>query len=263
MDSRKQKEADFHNMIRDEALEGKKAEFENLTSNRKFYSITRLSDDFVNDWIRGRCKDKKVLDYCCGNGGYAISFAKNGADAVGIDISDVSIKNCKSRAQKEGIGKNVAFYVMDAEATEFPDNTFDVVTCLGVLHHLDTGKAFKEIARILKPDGEVICNEPLAYNPAFQLYRKMTPHLRTEWEMHHILSKKDIDRARKYFNTVDMKFFHLVSMGAVPFANSPLFKPALSILEQVDNVLLRVPLMQWLSWQIVFTLSNPKGSKQL
>jgi len=258
MDSRKQKEAEFHDKIRDEALKENKDKFENLTSNRKFYSITRKSNTFVNDWLLEYCKGKKVLDYCCGNGDHSIFLAQHGADAVGIDISPVSIENCKVRAEKEGVSEHADFYVMDAEATEFPDNTFDVVTCLGVLHHLDTDKAFREIARILKPDGKVICNEPLAYNPVFQLYRRMTPHLRTEWEMHHILSKRDIDHAEKYFNTVDMKFFHLVNMGAVPFLNGPLFSPVLGMLEQIDNVLLRIPFVQWLSWQIVFTLANPK-----
>ena len=55
-----------------------------------------------------------------------------------------------------------------------------------------------------------------------------------------------------------MRFFHLATLGAVPFRNTLLFKPILKLAEVVDTVLLRIPLVQWLSWQIVFILSEPK-----
>jgi len=257
-DTRKQEEAEFHDLLRDERLEENQEKLKKLTSNKKFYSITRSSDDFVQGWIFEKGKGKKLLDYCCGNGGHSILLAKNGVYAVGIDISRTSIENAKSEAVKQGVAPQTKFLVMDAEATDFSDNTFDAAACLGVLHHLDTDKAFKELARITKPEGQVICNEPIAYNPLFQLYRKLTPQLRTEWEMHHILSKKDIEKAKTYFGKVEMRFFHLATLGAVPFRNTPLFKPILKLAEVVDTVLLRIPLVQWLSWQIVFILSEPK-----
>ncbi|MCH7604808.1 class I SAM-dependent methyltransferase [Patescibacteria group bacterium] len=259
VDARKQKEAEFHDVIRDEALQERdEKKFKKLTANRKFYSITRQSDDFVHQWIFEKGKDKKLLDYCCGNGGRSILFAKNGMYAVGIDISSTSIENAEREAVKQGVASHTEFLVMDAEATKFKDNTFDVAACIGVLHHLDTEKAFKELARITKPEGQVICNEPIAYNPLFQLYRKLTPQLRTEWEMHHILSKRDIEKAKTCFGKVEMRFFHLATLGAVPFHNTPLFKPVLKLAEAVDSILLRIPLVQWLSWQIVFILSEPK-----
>ena len=196
IDVRKQREAEFHNLVRDEGLKEDDEEYKRLTANKKFYSITRTSDAFVHDWILQKGRGKKVLDYCCGDGYRSVFFAKNGVNAVGIDISDVSIENCRTRAWQEGVSARTEFFVMDAERTEFPDNTFDAAACIGVLHHLDTEKAFRELARIVKKEGGVICNEPIAYNPLFQLYRRATPHLRTEWETHHILGKKDFDRAK-------------------------------------------------------------------
>ena len=147
---------------------------------------------------------------------------------------------------------------MDAEKLEFEKNFFDIIVCSGVLHHLSLQRAYSELARVLKPDGEIICNEPLIHNPIFQLYRRMTPHLRTKWEMEHILSKNDIKLAKEYFGKVETKFFHLATLLAVPFRNFSIFNPLLTFFEWVDSILLRLPLIQWLSWQIVFILSKPK-----
>ncbi|MEM2930534.1 MAG: class I SAM-dependent methyltransferase, partial [Thermoproteota archaeon] len=40
----------------------------------------------------------RVLDLCCGNGRVAISFAKKGFTAVGIDLSPTFIEDAKARA---------------------------------------------------------------------------------------------------------------------------------------------------------------------
>lgn len=263
VDVRKQREAEFHNLVRDEGLQKDDEEYRRLTSNKKFYSITRASDAFVHGWILQKGKGKKLLDYCCGDGYRSVFFAKNGVSAVGIDISDISIENSKKLAEKEGVADRTEFFVMDAEATNFSDNTFDAAACIGVLHHLDTEKAFGELARIVKKEGGVMCNEPIAYNPLFQFYRRSTPHLRTEWETHHILGKRDFDRAKKYFGKIEKRFFHLATLGAVPFRDTFVFQPLLGVLESIDAVLLRIPLVQWLAWQVVFVLSEPrKGNEQ-
>jgi ubiquinone/menaquinone biosynthesis C-methylase UbiE len=254
LEDRKKKERELHDLLRGDA---KDDSF--FTSNLKFYSITRSSRNFVRNWLFHRCKGKNLLDYCCGNGKFVIDLAESGANVYGIDISPISIKNAIEEANDRGLSGRTNFFMMDAEATEFDNDYFDFIVVNGVLHHLDLKKAFPELARILKPDGEIICTEPLIYNPFFQLYRKMTPHLRSKWEIDHILSKKDIQMARHSFNYVKItKFFHLVTIGAVPFRDWPLFHPLLSILETFDSVLLRFPFIKWWAWQVVFVLSMPK-----
>ncbi len=259
LEDRKDKEAEFHNKLRDELLKTNKDSYDFLTSNSKFYSIVRSSRSFVNKIILENCRGKKILDYCCGNGRFSIFLAKNSVEVYGIDISEVSIENAKRAAVQEGIEKNTNFYVMDAEATQFPNNYFDIIVCYGVLHHLNIDRAFKELARIVKPEGVVICDEPLIYNPIFQFYRRKTPHLRSEWETDHILSKKEIDLSRKYFQEMkELRFFHLTTLIATPFRNTFLFKPLLSFFEVLDSAILRLPLLKWLSWQVVFVVGKPK-----
>lgn len=258
MESRKQKEAEFHNKLRDEKLKDEEAEYKRMTLNKRFYSIAKGNRVFIEQWLLQRCSNKRILDYCCGNGEFSIFLARNGAKAVGIDISEKGIEKAKREAANNGIDKNISFLLMDAEDLKFNDNSFDIIICSGVLHHLDIKRAYPELMRVLKPNGEIICNEPLVYNPIFQFYRRMTPHLRTRWEMEHILTKKDIELAKKYFDKVEIKFFHLATLMAVPFRNLSVFNSILRPLERVDSVLLRLPILRWLAWQTVFILSKPK-----
>src|SRR5204862_1920830 len=103
---------------------------------------------------------------------------KNGAaEVIGIDISNTSIENCSRLAQRNGVGHIASYRIADAENTGFEDSSFDVITEYGALHHLDLEKAFREITRVLKPDGKMICNEALAHNIFIHLYRRLTPKL--------------------------------------------------------------------------------------
>jgi len=179
----------------------------------------------------------------------------------GIDISPVSIHNATTVVVRKRLSDRVTFRVMDAEATEFTDNYFDYAVVNGVLHHLDLEKAYRELARILKPEGIVIATEALRHNVFIHLYRKMTPHLRTGWETEHILGKKEIEMARQYFDGVEVvKFFHLATIGAVPFRNLPFFDLMRRILEAVDSILLKLPGLKWQAWMVVFLLSHPQES---
>ena len=101
---------------------------------------------------------------------------------------------------------------MDAERLAFQDRSFDVIVVNGVLHHLELREAYVELARVLKKNGRIMCIEALAHNPLINLYRRKTPHLRTEWEVDHILRMRDIEIARKYFGKVRVRFFHLASL---------------------------------------------------
>ena len=251
---RKQEEAEFHNKLR--GLKANDPEFNYLTSNRKLYSVAETSKKYFKDWLKERCKDKRVLDYGCGDGSYSFFLAQHGADVVGVDISDVSVSNCQQLALSYGLQDRATFKVMDAEALEFEENSFDLICEAGVLHHVDLQKAFSEIARVLKPGGEAICYEALGHNPLFHLYRRLTPHLRTEFETEHILRLNSFDLAKEYFDTVEVRFFHLAVLAAVPFRNLPGFQNLLRILEAIDSWLLNLPVMQKQSWMMIFIMSN-------
>ena len=133
--------------------------FEKFYGNKKYYSVVKRSNDYVENWIKTESNGKVFLDYACGNGTNARLAAKNGALlSLGLDISSVSIENAKKFAAEENLN-NVRFFQADAENTLLEENSIDAIICSGMLHHLDLSYAFPELRRILKPGGKFYCME--------------------------------------------------------------------------------------------------------
>jgi len=255
-ETRKILEAEFHDKLRDPALRDDPELYARLTSNKKWYSVNRGSSEFLKKYLREHSPGAYALDYACGDGTLSFLMAEAGAQAVGIDISEISVRIAREEAKRRALA--ATFQVMDCESLEFRDSTFDLINVAGVLHHLDVHRAYLELARVLKPSGKVFCMEALAHNPVFHAYRKLTPHLRTKFETEHILRRRDVLEARDFFKRVEWRFFHLASVAAVPLRNTRLFHPVLSVLEKVDEALLSAPLVRWWAWQVGFILSEPR-----
>ncbi len=251
LEERKREEAYFHDVDRldhrDEATDS--------TSNRRFYESMSPAKMLMLDWIARHSPGSIVLDYACGHGAQAISAAGAGAAlTVGIDVSEVSVENARELAERAGLAGSTRFLQRDCEATGFPDNTFHAAICSGMLHHLDLEYALPELHRIMKPGGRVICMEALSYNPVITLYRRMTPHLRTEWESRHILGMKDLRLARRWFSVENVRFFNMLSPLAILLPSGWARQAALRAMEALDSVLTRIPFIQLLSWVFVFEL---------
>jgi ubiquinone/menaquinone biosynthesis C-methylase UbiE len=119
------------------------------------YDKTRflLSDDikklsqFVNE-------NDKVLDLGCANGKFFEAFKDKKIDYFGIDISENLIKIAKQNYPEAN------FQVADALNLPFPDNFFDKIYSISVLHNIPSKelrlKYLKEAKRVLKNDGFLI-----------------------------------------------------------------------------------------------------------
>jgi ubiquinone/menaquinone biosynthesis C-methylase UbiE len=244
--------SDLHNLVRDPVA------FNHHFSNIKFYSITKASEDYQHDWMRARCRrGTTVLDFACGSGENGIFAAQCGADVTGIDISPEGVENANLNAARAGVASRCRFHVMDGENMSFDTNMFDYGVEYGALHHVELSAAMAELARVLKPEGEMICVEALRHNPFIHGYRKRTPHLRTAWEVDHILGVESLDVMRRYFHTVDARFFHLAAIAAVPFRKTRLFQPLRLALNAIDSVLLANQAIGKYAWIMVITLSRP------
>jgi SAM-dependent methyltransferase len=255
---RKLEEANFHNFLRGEQLARDPKQLAYYRSNRRFYTVTRSSNAYLEDWLRRRARGKKFLDYGCGDGATSFMLAEAGAHTVGVDISAVSVENCRREAERRGLQDRCSFAVMDAENLSFLDNEFDYAIVLGVFHHLHFERALETLRRVIKPTGPVISLEAFGHNPLFMLYRRRTPHLRTRWETEHLLRRPDLDRAGHYFSQLEVRPFHLFTLLAVPFHCTRVFFPLLRILEAVDSWILRLPVVRWHAWMLCFVLTNPR-----
>lgn len=259
LSQRKIEELHFHNRDRDKKLTESlpKDTFEVLHGNKKYYSTVEKSTTYVENWLKTNVKDKTFLDYACGNGGNAIRAAKFGAKlSIGLDISDVSIKNARHEAEKLDLTQKTYFIQGDCENTGLPDDSVDTILCSGMLHHLDLNHAFPELKRILKPGGKILCVEALDYNPVIKLYRNRTPSMRTDWEKNHILSLKDLRFAKKFFTVEDINYWHFTSVAAAFIKNESLKETMLKFFNGVDSVLSKIPLINLMAWQFTFVLKK-------
>ncbi|RKF12424.1 class I SAM-dependent methyltransferase [Roseovarius spongiae] len=256
-EERKRLESEFHDKKHEE-MEKAKADkamdtYEAVYTNRKYYKAVRACSDYTNAWIERECKGQIVLDYCCGVGGTSIKAAKAGADLViGIDISESSLKVAQKRAEAEGVADRILFILGDAENTGLPEGSVERTICSGVLHHLDLDHAGPELFRVTAPGGKVLSIEALDYNPAIKLYRMRTPDLRTEWEKAHILSLKDVRKMGEYFEVPDIRFWHITAIAA---PHLPGFM--LPVLNGLDRVLEKIPMVQRLAWMFTFEMRKP------
>ena len=70
------------------------------------------------------------------------------------------------------VSNKCKFIEMDGENMSYKDNHFDYAIEYGALHHVDLEKALKELSRVLKPDGKMLCIEALSITLLFMLIEK-------------------------------------------------------------------------------------------
>jgi SAM-dependent methyltransferase len=113
------------------------------------YKITR----FLLDLKRQPIKEKLVLEVGIGIGGIADYMAREeGAEVIGLDLS-YSVDPAYHH-----FGKNPFLHILQGSlfTPEFPENAFDLVYSIGVLHHtFSTKVAFEKISKLPKKGGRL------------------------------------------------------------------------------------------------------------
>ena len=246
---RQDREREFHDALFAEGGEDAR------TEAGRFYAVVQRSVDAYDAEVEARGRGGDCIEYGCSYGGDSIRLAAKARSVVGMDISGVVID--KARAAAAEAGSSARFEVAEAEALPFDDATFDRAFGSSVLHHLELRPALIEMVRVLRPSGSGVFYEPLGHNPLINWYRNRTPEMRTPDE--HPLVRADFDLFREHFESVDVRFFHLAALGSVPLAGKRGFRPVLSVLDRVDDLLFRlVPAMRYQAWVSLVVLNRPR-----
>ena len=115
-----------------------------ITRNKNWEELRELFKDISDN--------DKILDLGCGNG-RLLEVLKN-IDYIGVDSSEKLIEIAQKKYPQAD------FQVADALNLPFPDNYFDKVYSIAVLHHIPSKKYhlqfLKEAKRVLKPDGILV-----------------------------------------------------------------------------------------------------------
>jgi len=96
---------------------------------------------------------RRVLDVGCGTGVDLVHFARGGAAAIGIDVSEAAIRLAAANLGLQRVAAHLV--VGDDQALPFADATFDYVFAHGVVQYTaDDRRLVEECRRMLKPGGK-------------------------------------------------------------------------------------------------------------
>ncbi len=120
---------------------------------------------------------EKVLDVATGSGNAALSAARRGCEATGIDYVPALIERARERAAVERLPAR--FEVGDCEDMPFSDGEFDVVLSVyGSMFAPNQDKAAQELVRVCRPGGRIAMSNwtPVGFwGQTFRLMAKYLP----------------------------------------------------------------------------------------
>jgi O-methyltransferase/aklanonic acid methyltransferase len=113
----------------------------------------------------------EVLDVAAGRGATtfpALSQVGDGGRVVATDAAEAMVRHL---AADLGGPANASAHVMDAQAVDYPDESFDVVLCaFGVMFLPDRARALAEWRRVLRPGGRVGISVPTGANDEMMFF---------------------------------------------------------------------------------------------
>jgi demethylmenaquinone methyltransferase / 2-methoxy-6-polyprenyl-1,4-benzoquinol methylase len=102
------------------------------------------------------------LDLCCGTCDWTVALARASGkgNTVGLDFSRNMLDIGQAKIDKLGLGNQITLVQGNAMELPFPDHTFDYVTIgFGLRNVPDIVKVLKEMKRVVKPGGKIVCLE--------------------------------------------------------------------------------------------------------
>lgn len=157
-----------------------------------------LSDFLTLDYLPFK---GKILEAGCGTGytTHVIANMRRDAQITGIDFSKGSLKFA-SNFTKQNNYPNITYHWMDLRNINFPEKSFDMIICSGVLHHIENPRPiFSNLCKLLKKNGTIIVG---LYHP----WGRLSTHFRqkifkiTQGKMRWIdprIRKEDWTKERK------------------------------------------------------------------
>ncbi len=104
-----------------------------------------------------------ALDLCCGTGDWTLALAHAVGPAgrvAGLDFSPVMLQEATAKVRAAKLNDRITLRQGDAMHLPYPDNSFNVVTIgFGLRNVPDANQVLREMARVVKPGGQVVCLE--------------------------------------------------------------------------------------------------------
>ncbi len=215
------------------------------------------SEAFFCSRLKALARDADVLEIGCGTGQHSILAAQAGARSVlGTDISESAVAAARRAALQAKVDADTSFEVLDIESPQLAGKQFDLILNHEVFSSIDLPKALPHLRNLLKPGGTLLSIECLGENPLFNLNRRIgvLRGRRTSWAASHILRLREIDLMREYFPSLDIKYFHFLTLCAAPFWVNPIRKvclPVVRFAQSADRKLLASGVLRRYAFKVV------------
>jgi 2-polyprenyl-6-hydroxyphenyl methylase/3-demethylubiquinone-9 3-methyltransferase len=147
-------------------------------------------------WICSKVAGKSVLDVGCSQGITELILAREGKQAVGIDIEESSIAyaNNSLENESESVKRNASFYTSSIFEFE-SEQKFDTVILTEVMEHFtSTQSLLEKIKNLLVDNGTIIITVPFGINDYFD-------HKKTYYMLNLL------EEVEPYFKVIEIKFF--------------------------------------------------------
>jgi 2-polyprenyl-3-methyl-5-hydroxy-6-metoxy-1,4-benzoquinol methylase len=210
-------------------------------------TVPPLIREEINSKIKG-C----VLDIGCGEGRIVNYLLKigNTKEVIGLDVNVIHLKWHENRI------------CGDAQFLPFKNATFDSVTCIEVLEHLQNPElCVREINRVLKTGGSVVLSSPTLNIPLpilVSIFRKfigmeLTDSVKSSDRHHHVFSTNNL------INMLNSNDFNLENI--IPFRFTTIFLRLMKYktLEKIDLIIvnlcrkLRIPICKFIAQGVLIS----------
>jgi len=120
---------------------------------KTLHDVNPLRISFIQQYAN--LQGKRIVDVGCGGGILTEGLAKQGVDALGIDLSEELLDIADLHGLESGVEAKYQKISAEALAEQQPES-FDHVTCMEMLEHVpDPGSIISACSKMVKPGGMV------------------------------------------------------------------------------------------------------------
>ncbi|MEN6468869.1 MAG: class I SAM-dependent methyltransferase, partial [Smithella sp.] len=146
------------NTMANELIENHKRYLERIALYRQYgYDI----DEERNYVIEKACPfSGNILEAGTGKGYFSLALARLGFHFTTFDISATEQWYAGLNLAYHGLAGYVRFDVADLERLPYPDDSYDVIFAVNIIHHLASVEpAVNELIRVLSPSGKIVLSD--------------------------------------------------------------------------------------------------------